>query len=127
MILLACAAPAADTGQVLDTGDTAVERNFSRAATAGPWTVSYVPTPDPIPLNEPFTLTFDIQGGNESEITLDAIMPEHKHGMPTQPVVTQNADLTWTANGMLFQMEGHWRLTLGVDLEVANFDVECCE
>jgi hypothetical protein len=60
-----------------------------------------------------------------------AIMPEHNHGMNTDPLVTPAGEAgQYTVSSLLFHMPGHWRMTLslgeGGDAENAVFDVICC-
>lgn len=134
ILLLACAtdglAPAGDSvvDDAADTADSGIPAgNYTRDATTGSWTVSYVPSPDPIPFNAYYSLNLLIRGGEPIDVLVDATMPEHGHGAPTDPILTQLAADTWVADGMLFQMEGHWRTDVTVDGAVASFDYLCCD
>ena len=43
-------------------------------------------------------------------------MPEHNHGMPTQPQVTQNlGGGDYRVEGVQFQMGGWWTITFDID------------
>lgn len=43
-------------------------------------------------------------------VTIDATMPEHRHGMLHEPAVRRSSNDTWLASDMLFHMPGLWRL-----------------
>jgi hypothetical protein len=48
-------------------------------------------------------------------IVVDALMPEHSHGMATKPRVTQELDQgVYLVDGMKFQMSGRWVVGFGV-------------
>lgn len=115
--LLACApSPHVDT-----------ETTDIRVGQAGPWAVLWAPDPDPLPYNEPFALDLDVDGEPLPTIVqVRADMPEHGHGMPTDPVVTALGDGRYRADGMLFQMTGAWRIVVNLDSEEAVFGVTCC-
>jgi hypothetical protein len=51
-----------------------------------------------------------------AHIAVDGGMPQHGHGLPTQPQVTQElADGTYLIEGMKFSMTGWWELRLVID------------
>ncbi|GMU80574.1 MAG: hypothetical protein AMXMBFR47_04450 [Planctomycetota bacterium] len=77
--------------------------------------VVFTTAPLPIPMNEPFEIRARIEpiGGSplgEASLRVDAAMPDHRHGMNTQPQVTREADGTWRVRGMLLHMPGYWEL-----------------
>jgi hypothetical protein len=97
--------------------------------------VAYKSTPNPIPLNELFELSVWVYPANDHSRPLtdvklhaDAAMPEHDHGMNTQPKVRPNNDGSFRVSGMQFHMPGHWQLyldvTRGAVTERAQFDIE---
>jgi hypothetical protein len=49
---------------------------------------------------------------------VDAVMPEHQHGMNYRPTVKPLGDGRWRAEGLLFHMPGRWELRL--DVQVAG-------
>ena len=74
-----------------------------------------VPSRQPIQCK--FQTTFD-KPVQDATITLDGDMPQHGHGLPTQPRVTKylgNGD--YLVEGMKFQMGGWWLVdfTMGAD------------
>jgi hypothetical protein len=51
-----------------------------------------------------------------AQIAVDGGMPQHGHGLPTQPLVRrQVADGTYLIEGMKFSMTGWWEVKLAVD------------
>jgi len=55
-----------------------------------------------------------------SGATLDIVggMPEHNHGMPTQPQITEElAPGRYLLEGVRFHMPGLWRLTASISTE----------
>ena len=90
-------------------------------STAGGFFVAYVPTPDPIPLNELCTLTVRVSDSRDpaqpitdAAVTASAWMPAHDHGTALQPRVESHGDGTATVSGLLLHMAGHWELRLGI-------------
>jgi len=53
---------------------------------------------------------------DSATITVDGAMPEHGHGMPTQPRVTRAlGDGRYQVEGVRFSMPGWWTLTFRVE------------
>ncbi|MDP7061897.1 MAG: FixH family protein [Planctomycetota bacterium] len=52
------------------------------------------------------------------EITVDADMPDHGHGMVVKPRVTKLGPQRWRVDGMKFHMPGEWEVY--VDLIAAE-------
>jgi hypothetical protein len=53
---------------------------------------------------------------DEARITVDGGMPQHGHGLPTKPVVTQHlGDGKHLIEGMKFNMGGWWVVKLQID------------
>lgn len=97
--------------------------------------VSYETVPDPIPLNEPFTLQFDVRPRlpsaarpGELGVEVDARMPAHFHGMTRMPKISRKSDGHYVAEGMLFHMPGHWEvyvdISQGAGVERAQWQVD---
>ena len=91
-----------------------LDYSTTRVTDNGHYQVSYEPSASPIPINElhTWTLTVTTPGGEPVEhatITLDGDMPQHGHGLPTQPQVTQNlGEGRYLIEGVKFQMGGWW-------------------
>jgi hypothetical protein len=51
-----------------------------------------------------------------ARIKVDGGMPQHGHGLPTRPQVTQElSDGTYLIEGMKFSMTGWWEIKLSID------------
>lgn len=101
----------------------------------GAYRVVFTPHPDPIPLNEVFSIDVQITpaadqkaGQDHLSLEVDAAMPAHQHGMNTRPRVRSNGGGRFTVEGMLFHMPGHWEIyfdiVAGAMSERAQFNVE---
>ena len=108
---------------------------YRGASNDGTFHVTYLPTPDPIPLNEPFELeviVFEDADFQEpaTNITLhvDAAMPQHQHGMNQEPTVEGMGGGRFRGKNLLFHMSGYWELyfdvTRGPVTERAQFMVQ---
>ena len=49
-----------------------------------------------------------------TELSVDAQMPEHRHGMNYKPSISKLGDNAWRADGLLFHMPGKWELVFAV-------------
>lgn len=57
----------------------------------------------------------------QARITIDGGMPQHGHGLPTRPRVTQElAPGTYLLEGMKFSMTGWWDLRLDIEADGAR-------
>ena len=91
-----------------------LDTSTKRPSDKGLFNVSYTPSSSTIPVNQmhQWTLhveTADGQPVENATITLDGDMPQHGHGLPTSPQVTQylgNGD--YLVEGLKFQMGGWW-------------------
>ena len=50
-----------------------------------------------------------------TRLRVDALMPEHRHGMNYRPTVVKGGDGVYVAEGMLFHMPGRWQLLFDVE------------
>ena len=126
-LLAACGGGVSDTGTAVDYARTVV-------TDLGQWTVTVDSDPDPIPPNDLFSLDVTVAGegvSGELFVEVDASMPQHNHGMNTQPETTWVDGERWRTEGMLFHMTGDWRITVAIDdgetYERAFIWVDCCE
>ena len=116
----------------------------------GRYRVCVTTVPDPVPLNEPFTIGVSVyEAPGRSRLAqnvileVDATMPEHHHGMTLKPQVRaidgpEVQDLLpghgamgngrFDINGMLFHMPGRWEIhmdiTHGAITERAQLEIE---
>ena len=86
----------------------------------GLFTVSAVSQLDPVVINETHAWTLYIEAADgspvtDAEIAIEGAMPEHNHGFPTAPRVTENlGEGDYLLEGMRFNMAGVWVLTLEI-------------
>jgi hypothetical protein len=82
--------------------------------------VSYVSENMPIPIGKIITWTLKVETADgravkNAEITVNGDMPEHGHGLPTQPEVAKGvADGNYIVQGLKFSMPGWWVITFKV-------------
>jgi hypothetical protein len=93
--------------------------------------VRIAPMPDPIPLNEFFTLDVLVANAaapfeplQDVEIAVDATMPAHGHGMNTSASLERTSSGV-KAQGLLFHMPGEWQIwvDIGPERERARFTI----
>jgi hypothetical protein len=104
----------------------------------GEFFVTYAPDPDPIPVSELFTLEVGVYESTDREnaiagadLSIEAQMPTHGHGMTTEPAISEPSDGTYRVEGMKFHMpadaQNPWTMELTVDdgetTDVARFMV----
>lgn len=86
----------------------------TRESENGIFRVSYTPAIGTIPVNEMHQWTLHVESADgtpveDATIIVDGDMPQHGHGLPTSPRVTQylgNGD--YLVEGVKFQMSGWW-------------------
>jgi hypothetical protein len=97
----------------LDTAET-------RLTEQGLFQVTYRSSNTPIPINQMHSWTVHVetadgQAVDQAVITVDGGMPQHGHGLPTQPQVTDNlGGGDYLLEGMRFQMPGFWEVKLDI-------------
>jgi hypothetical protein len=85
--------------------------------------VSYVSEDMPIPIGRIISWklrveTADGRPAKNADVTINGSMPEHGHGLPTQPEVTKGlADGEYLVQGLKFSMPGWWVITFKVKAE----------
>ena len=91
-----------------------------RLSENGLFNVSYTASTGTVPVNKlhQWTLhieTADGQPVQNATINVDGDMPQHGHGLPTQPRVTKNlGNGDYLVDGMKFQMGGWWVMDFNV-------------
>ena len=135
--LCACGSGGEDSAVHHHGSGIPADANFSNEAVTegGTWTVTYQTTPEAIALSENFSLLVSVSTeegpADGASLALEGSMPAHDHAMNTDPIVTPNGDGTFTVDGMLFHMTGHWRIDVNIEspgqpAERAWFDITCC-
>ncbi|MCL4299889.1 MAG: FixH family protein [Anaerolineae bacterium] len=89
----------------------------------GLYRVSYIPQFEPVPINQiqSWTLHLETADGRpveKAEIRVDGDMPQHGHGLPTRPQVTEylgNGD--YRVEGLKFHMPGWWIVEFDITAE----------
>ncbi len=82
--------------------------------------VSYKSISGPIRINRIHSWELTVQDAagqpvNNAKITVVGDMPEHGHGLPTEPIVTAlGKDGRYRIDGMKFQMPGWWVVTMSI-------------
>jgi hypothetical protein len=81
---------------------------------AGIFKVTYTSAPEAVPVGNIHSWKLKVETADgkpvkDAEITVSGTMPEHGHGLPTQPKVTKNyGDGNYLVEGMKFSMPGWW-------------------
>jgi hypothetical protein len=82
--------------------------------------VSYLSNVEPIPLNQIHSWTLHVETADgqpveNAEISVDGGMPQHGHGLPTRPQVTEYLGSgDYLVEGMKFQMPGWWEVRFAI-------------
>jgi hypothetical protein len=99
---------------------TDLDYSTTRLSEQGLFNVSYTASTGTVPVNQlhQWTLhieTADGQPVEDASITVDGDMPQHGHGLPTQPRVTKNlGNGDYLVDGMKFQMGGWWVMDFNI-------------
>lgn len=88
--------------------------NTTQLSENGLYRATIVPDREPIAINQLHTWVLHVESSDgqpldDAIVSVDGDMPQHGHGMPTQPQVTQNlGNGDYLVEGMRFQMGGWW-------------------
>lgn len=110
-----------------------LDYSTTRLSENGLFKVSYTASTGTVPVNQlhQWTLhieTVDGQPVEDATIAVDGDMPQHGHGLPTQPRVTKNlGGGDYLVDGMKFQMGGWWvmdfNITANGQTDAVHFDM----
>ena len=100
-----------------------VESPQSWLTRSGYYRVSYKAELEPLTINKIHDWIFHIESADgvpidNATISVTGGMPNHNHGLPTDPRMTQtlgNGD--YVMEGMRFHMHGYWELTVSVEAD----------
>lgn len=122
------------TAQVKPTADAAYSTTM--VSKAGAFKVTYTSDPEAVPVDKLHSWKLKVETADgkpvkDAEIAVSGTMPEHGHGMPTQPEVTKNyGDGTYLVEGMKFSMMGWWVVNFNIkaggktDIDTFNVKVQ---
>lgn len=102
---------------------TDLDMTTSHLSDNGIFLVSWTSDPSEPPLNQIHTWTIHVETADgqpveDAEITVDGGMPQHGHGLPTSPQVTQNlGNGDYLVEGMKFQMPGWWEVRFNINAD----------
>jgi hypothetical protein len=97
-----------------------IDFGTTRLSDNGIFRATYSSDVTPTPLNELHTWTLHVETADgapveHAVIKVSGDMPEHGHGMPTQPQVTQElGGGDYRVEGMRFQMGGWWMVVFDI-------------
>jgi len=107
------AAPAAAQECAPPAGFDAAHRALSRD-----FVIYFRADPAPIDVGRLFALDAVVCGrdgaATPTGLTVDAGMPEHRHGMNYRPTITAQGLHRYRADGLLFHMPGRWQVVFDV-------------
>ena len=119
LTLAAAAAAAAITGCMSAPSD--LNLSLTRATTNNKFVVTLQPPATPAAINQLHSWQVRVASPAgvpiaHARIQIDGGMPQHGHGLPTRPQVTQELpDGTYLIEGMKFSMTGWWEIKLAID------------
>ncbi len=84
----------------------------TRTLEAGRYTLAYRASPPEIPLGKHFSLEIAVCANAGAplpdSVSVDAQMPEHRHGMNYKPSIRREAAGRYRADGLMLHMPGRW-------------------
>lgn len=100
-----------------------------RVSKQGTYAVSYEPAQQPIPKRTLHAWTVEVRTRDGrpvvgASIRIDGGMPDHGHGLPTQPAVREAlGNGRYVIDGMKFNMGGYWVVDLTISSSEGTDDV----
>ena len=98
-----------------------LDTSTTRMTEQGTYQVSITSNLDPVDINQIHSWTLYVetpegQPVENAQITVDGGMPQHNHGFPTSPQVTQElGDGEYLVEGVKFSMSGWWEMSFTID------------
>jgi hypothetical protein len=104
--------------QVFSPHTQAAENQF--ISERGLYSVSYESQLEPIAINRMHSWMLTVTDSSGMPITGAVIvikggMPQHNHGLATQPTVESSGEGTYLLQGLRFHMMGYWEIELIID------------
>lgn len=99
------------------------DKSSSWTTRSGYYIISYKAEIDPLTINRIHRWVFHIEDAagmaiDEAIISLTGGMPEHNHGLPTSPRMTDAlGGGDYIVEGMRFHMSGYWELYVTIDVD----------
>lgn len=72
---------------------------------------------EPLAVGRHFALDIAVCPATARLVRVDAIMPEHRHGMNYRPTLERLDNGHWRARGFLFHMPGDWELLFDLRMD----------
>ena len=97
-----------------------LDTSRSKSSEGGIYEVTVTSNIDPLDLNEIHSWTVHIEDGDgngveEATILVDGGMPQHNHGFPTEPQITEElGGGDYLLEGVKFSMAGWWEMKLDI-------------
>jgi hypothetical protein len=116
LLVLILAAP------MMWSGDSSAEAAGEWVSDRGIYTVSFESSLTPIEINQMHTWILRVTTAGKpvpnAELSVTGGMPEHDHGLPTRPRVTENlGDGNYRLEGMRFHMQGYWEVSIAIEAD----------
>lgn len=114
LLIIAAGAYFAYMAISMSSAPAGLDTSTTQTSAQGLFRGSWVSQLEPISINQThnWTLHLETAAGQpleNAQITVDGGMPQHGHGLPTQPKVTQYLGQgNYRVEGMMFQMTGWW-------------------
>jgi len=111
---------------ITSIGYTALQtQDFSTEKSSQHFHVTYKSIVEPLPLHRihSWVLHVDTLSGSPVErasISVFGGMPAHKHGLPTQPIVTEIGNGDYLVEGLKFSMTGIWQIRFDIRTDNLN-------
>lgn len=97
-----------------------LDYSTTRLSDNGLFNVSYAASTGTVPVNQMHQWTLHVETADgtpveDATITVDGDMPQHGHGLPTRPQITQNlGNGDYLVEGLRFQMGGWWVMDFNI-------------